>query len=390
MNKKIINAVCALVLVFGSAAVLPEGFAKLDSAVIVSAETFGDYEYEILENGTVEITGYNGDDEEVNIPSAINGKKVTSIGDEAFEYSEITSVTIPDTVTSIGECSFNACFDLESITIPSSVKSIGGSAFSDTIWLEKQQEKDPLVIVNNIIVEAGTCEDDVVIPSGVTSIADGAFYNSYVTGVTIPDTVTEIGERAFEWCDCLEEISIPGSIKTISDSAFENCRALTKITISDGVESIETEAFYDCINVNSVSIPKSVNTIGYRALGYYLYDSRKDPNYTRDGFISFELKKVDNFVIYGYKGTAAETYAKENHFTFVELKEDARKKGDLNNNGKIDASDLLQVKSHIKKVKPLEGDDFTCADVDGNGAINAADLLKMKAHMKGVTPLWGE
>ena len=65
-----------------------------------------------------------------------------------------------------------------------------------------------------------------------------------------------------------------------------------------------------------------------------------------------------------------------------------RKKGDINNNGKIDASDLLQVKSHIKKVKPLEGDDFTCADVDGNGVINAADLLKMKAHMKGVTLLW--
>ncbi len=67
---------------------------------------------------------------------------------------------------------------------------------------------------------------------------------------------------------------------------------------------------------------------------------------------------------------------------------DTRKKGDLNNNGKIDASDLLQVKSHIKKVKPLEGEDFKIADVDDNGAINAADLLKMKAHMKGVSYLW--
>jgi Ca2+-binding EF-hand superfamily protein len=65
-----------------------------------------------------------------------------------------------------------------------------------------------------------------------------------------------------------------------------------------------------------------------------------------------------------------------------------RKKGDLNDNGKIDASDLLQVKSHIKKVQLLEGDDFKAADVDGNGTINASDLLKMKAHMKGVTPIW--
>lgn len=63
-------------------------------------------------------------------------------------------------------------------------------------------------------------------------------------------------------------------------------------------------------------------------------------------------------------------------------------KGDINNNGKIDASDLLQVKSHIKRVKLLEGDDFTTADIDGNGSINAADLPRMKAHMKGVTLIW--
>ena len=67
---------------------------------------------------------------------------------------------------------------------------------------------------------------------------------------------------------------------------------------------------------------------------------------------------------------------------------DTRKKGDLNNNGRIDASDLLQVKSHIKKVKTLEGDDFKVADVDDDGIINARDLLKMKSHMKNISLLW--
>ena len=65
-----------------------------------------------------------------------------------------------------------------------------------------------------------------------------------------------------------------------------------------------------------------------------------------------------------------------------------RKKGDVNNNGKIDAADLLLVKSHIKKAALLSGDDLWCADVDDNGIVNAADLLKMKSHIKGVSLLW--
>ena len=286
MKKKILSAVCALVLVFSSAAALPVGFAKTNLAITASAETFGDYEYSVLDDGTVEISKYIGSDEEVTIPSTIDGKKVTSIGDFAFCYCEsLESVTIPNSVTSIGACAFHSCESLTSVTIPDSVTSIGYGAFSDCTSL---------------------------------------------TSVTIPDSVTSIGEWAFS----------------------------------------------DCTSLESVTIPDSVTSIGDDALGFY-WDEE-----------AIDYLKVDGFTVYGYKNTAAETYAKDNDFKFVELKEDARKKGDLNGNGKIDASDLLQVKSHIKKVKPLEGDDFKAADVDGNGAINAADLLKMKAHMKGVSDLW--
>ncbi len=287
MKKKILSAVCALVLVFGSAAALPQGFAKLDSAITASAETFGDYEYSVLDDGTVEISKYTGSDKEVNIPSAIDGRNVTSIGYRAFSYCRsLTSVTIPNSVTSIGDYAFSACKSLTSITIPNSVTSIGG-------W------------------------------------------------------------------------------------AFTNCISLTSLTIPDSVICIDTYAFIGCTRLKSITIPNSVKSIGYRALGYYW------------GNVAGDSLKMDDFTVYGYKNTAAEEYAKENEFKFIPLDEETKlKKGDLNGNGKIDASDLLQVKSHIKKVKPLEGDDFTCADVDGNGAINAADLLKMKAHMKGVTLLW--
>ena len=284
MKKKILSAVCALVLVFGSAAVLPEGFAKIDSAITASAaKTWNDYEYEVLDDGTVEISKYTGSDEEVTIPSTIDGKKVTSIGEDAFYWcTSLTSVTIPNSVTSIGAWAFESCESLESVTIPNSVTSIGRSAFC---------------------------------------------YCTSLTSVTIPNSVTSIGA----W------------------------------------------AFWECTGLTSVTIPNSVTSIGYWAFGY---DSH--------------MNIINGFTIYGYKGSAAETYAKENEFKFIPLDEETKlKKGDLNSNGKIDASDLLQVKSHIKKVKTLTGDEFAAADVDGNGAINAADLLKMKAHMKGVSSIWG-
>lgn len=109
------------------------------------------------------------------------------------------------------------------------------------------------------------------------------------------------------------------------------------------------------------------------ALGHEYEDTIVPPTETEQGYTLHKCKRGDD----EYKDTFTDPIPKP-----------ARKKGDINNNGKIDASDLLQVKSHIKRVKLLEGDDFTTADIDGNGSINAADLLRMKAHMKGVTLIW--
>jgi hypothetical protein len=151
------------------------------------------------------------------------------------------------------------------------------------------------------------------------------------------------------------------------------------VTIPNGVTSIGDSAFYHCESLESITIPNSVTSIGYKSFGYYTKSF---------GDVGVVLR-IPGFTIYGYKGTAAETYAKDNRFKFIPLDEEPElKKGDLNGNDKIDAADLLQVKSHIKKVKTLTGDEFAAADVDGNGVINASDLLKMKAHMKGVTLLW--
>lgn len=129
--KKFLAALLAITLTFGSVA-LPaaeSGVITRGVNISASAEVYGDFEYEIID-GTIEITRYTGDGGDVVIPSTINGKKVTSIGNNAFFWREgLTGVTIPNSITSIGSWAFIRCTNLTNITIPESVTSIGSYAF---------------------------------------------------------------------------------------------------------------------------------------------------------------------------------------------------------------------------------------------------------------------
>ena len=233
-------------------------------------------EYQAFDDDTVEITDCDNEAAgELEIPAEIDGKPVTSIGDGAFSVcSGLTKITIPNGVTSIGDYAFSDCSGLTKITIP----------------------------------------------NGVTSIRDGAFSNcSGLTEITIPDSVTSIGDNAFSDCSGLTEITIPDSVTSIRAGTFSNCSGLTEITIPDSVTSIGGSTFLKTpwltakqaenplVIVNhilidgktctgAVSIPNGVTSIG----DYAFYD-------------------CTNLTIYGYTGSYAETYAKENDIPFVSL-----------------------------------------------------------------------
>ena len=218
-------------------------------------------EVELWEHEGNVLTGYNGYDKNVTIPSELDGVAVTSLRDSLFyECTSLESVTIPDSVTSIGGYAFANCTNLESVTIPDSITSVGGSAFYGTPW--------------------------------ESSLPDGLVY---------------VGKAAYKMNgNCPAEVVIKDGTTSISGSAFEYCSSLTSVTIPDSVTSIGDYAFWDCKSLTSVTIPKSVTSIGNNAFGY-CYDD--------DGNVC----KTDGFTIYGYKDTAAETYAYENDFTFVTI-----------------------------------------------------------------------
>ena len=192
--------------------------------------------------------------------------EVTEIGDWAFSGCNLTSITIPNSVFSVGEAAFNSCRYMTSVSIPNSVTYIGPAAFYDCGALTS------IVIPNSITTIMGNtfsgCTNlrDITMSNNITSIREYAFYGcSNMMNIAIPDGVTFIGEQAFGGCSNLTNITIPNGIKSIQNYTFVSCSSLQIIDIPDSVTSIGDYAFIECHNLEQVTISKNVVSIGKAA-----------------------------------------------------------------------------------------------------------------------------
>ena len=264
------------------------------------AEDERDYQYALLDDGTVEITGYNGKAEKLTIPNMLNGKKVTSIDNRAFYLcNSLISIIIPDSVEKISVNPFAYCRTLKSIfvssehpyffaidgvlfrkadsclisypkgreyttyNIPQGITAIGNSAFFCCDSLISVAIPDSVISIRDSAFSCCKSLTSITIPDSVTSIGDETFSSCVsLTSVTIPDSVTSIGDSAFSSCVSLTSVTIPDSVTSIGNIAFSFCTSLTSITIPDSVTSIGDGAFYACYSLTSITIPDSVTSIG--------------------------------------------------------------------------------------------------------------------------------
>lgn len=291
-------------------------------------DTFADgiLEYKVLENGTLEVKGFASADlmktvKDLIIPEESKGKKVTSIGYEAFKHCSLTSVEIPGSVTKIGHYAFDFCTSLTSVTIPNGVKEIGAHAFDTCVSLASVTIPGSVTEIGasaftscksltSVTIPYGVkklnyqvfnrCDSltSVEIPNSVTSIGDQAFYAcTSLKNLTVPDSVTEIGEGVFTYCKSLEEFTVgennadysvidgilfnkdktvlvcypagkkdasyivPESVTTIFGYAFHSCSSLTSVTISDNVKEIGSGVFGECASLTGMTIPNGIKTI---------------------------------------------------------------------------------------------------------------------------------
>ena len=179
----------------------------------------------------------------------------------------VTSLIIPDGVTSIGDYAFSNCTGLTNVTIGNNVTSIGNYAFYNTSWYNNQP--DGLVYAGKVAYGyKGTMPSNtsIVIKDGTLGIASSAFDGcSGLTSITIPNSVTNIGDSAFDGCKGLTSITIPISVTSIGSGVFSGCTGLTSITIPDSVTSIGYRAFYNCSGLTSVTTGNGVTSIGSSA-----------------------------------------------------------------------------------------------------------------------------
>ena len=270
--------------------------------------TSGDYSYTIKDDGTAEIAKYNGKETNITIPSKLDGKLVTSIGNYAFEnYKTATSVTIPEGITTIGVSSFRFCEAMTSVSLPSTLTTIKNGAFSFC----------------NVL-------DNVVVPDSVTTIEKSGFQDCLaLTNIKLSDSLSIISEFTFFNCPKLEKIDFPSNLKIIDQNSFAHC-PLVNLVIPEGVTEIKTAAFSYCENLESVKLPETLTNIGAYAFTTCLKlkeitvpDSVTEVGILSLGYrwdnVKWDYVKIDDFVIKGYKNSVTNQYATEYGLNFESI-----------------------------------------------------------------------
>lgn len=267
--------------------------AGMESVEAAETLTWGDYNYQILEDGTAAITKYLGSAAELQIAGIIDGRAVTAISDEAFwSCGTLTGILVPEGVVRIGGDAFNNCSSLKRVQLSSTLAFIGVGAFSNCSSLESIQIPDKVEVIGAGAFSACSSLKEIVVSEQNANYCskDGILFNKSRTQL-----ISYPGAKSSEY-------TVPDGVVTIGYAAFHSCANLTGVNLPDSVAAIESYAFYGNRRLTSVTIPASVVSIGSYAFGYISADTT-----------------ISGFTVIGTASSAAQAYARANGLAFIPL-----------------------------------------------------------------------
>lgn len=415
MKKRILSAVCAVVLVLGAAAspavveTVKDGFISASAAV---GDTFwndsGTMFFKVTGPDTVALIEFRNISGAVTVPAEIRGYKVTSIEKDYWGIwvdDTITELYLPEGMTYICEQAFTGMSALTYVKFPStldyigiaafartniknadlsgtSLTYVGDSAFAYNTSLKSISFPDTLMQINGHMCEECTELESLVLPAELEKIGYCAFSYTKIKSLNIPGTCEEIGNSSFTHCSQLESVTlnegimsigasafrsspliksvvIPGSVQSISESAFKECSSLSSVTLNEGLKTIGKDVFRDTA-LTSIFIPKSVTSIGDNAF-----------------LIGEKSCKIE-----GYPGTEAEIYA--NRRGQLIDPPVGFKFGDINDDGKINMLDVVLLKRYLINLETFDSKMKSRADSCRDYKIDALDIVAIKRTLIGL------
>lgn len=359
--KRIISLLLVIVIMLSVLMIAPLSATAVECEVEVTSYVSGDYEYELLDDGTAIITEYTGSGDELKIPSTIDGYTVTIIGEGAFYANQtVVSVIVPDGVIQIDGFAFSWCSNLESVKLGKSVEVISDMAFYDC---------KKLVEIN------------------------------------LPDSLNIIGVEAFAWCQSLLKIIIPESICVVDNGAFSNTAWYenqpdgvvcvnnvlydykgympknTVIEVDEKITRINCSAFYDC---------------GFENISEFVI---LNPECEIIEDIDSPYKVIpERIVIKGYINSKAQAYAQKNGNKFISLDEKPTEKptdkptpsagtlGDTDGDGEVSVMDATAIQFHLAQIKTISDELLKNADADKDGKVSVMDATQIQMYLAQIIP----
>ena len=335
--------------------------AEDESFVDGSNDTF----YYLKYSDHIAISGLKSEKNELVIPETIDGLPVTKIQMYSFQYLSVKSITFPDSITEIDSYSFSDCPNITEVTLPADIERLGfhvfenctsletvnfpdhpvkasDFTFDNTPWLTAQRKKDPLVIVNNSLIDARTTTGDVKVPSGVKYVAGGAFSkNDKVTSVVLPTSVTEIADSTFWMCSNLKSVDARGA-EVLGTTAFGYCEKLSELKLSNKLKTVQPYCFTDSSNSGTITFYGTENE-------WKSIEILDESNFLKNSKVVFDSSPVIEEVT-----------------------------GDINADGSLDAADAVLLSKWLLGIPDTTLKNWKSGDLDQDGQLTCDDLVQMR------------